>query len=230
MDRRWMLVDSKGDFLSQRQLPALTQFLPTFHDRLSIKHLPSGEVKIIEPSDFSEVSNVVVWGQECTSHSTNNGIDTWLSEYLAQPVKLVYMDESDIRPLESPNVNDIVSFADGYPVLLATQASLDDLNKRLDSPVEINRFRPNILIDGDMAFAEDNWQRVKIGAINFRVAKRCARCHVINIDQASGISTKEPLRTLSTYRKEANKVNFGVNLIPENTGIIHEEDELIVLS
>ena len=140
------------------------------------------------------------------------------------------MDENDLRPIESSGNNDIVSFADGYPVLLTTQASLDDLNERLDSSIDINRFRPNILIDGKTPFEEDRWQSIKIGTTVFKVAKRCARCHVININQASGLSTKEPLRTLSTYRKEGNKVNFGVNLVPESTGIIHEEDEVVVLS
>ena len=230
MDRRWMLVDDQGNFLSQRQLPALTQFLPTHQDNLIIKHLPSGDSKSIEAVDFTSLHKVVVWGQECEAHGSDNEISQWLSDKLKSSVRLVYMDENDLRPIESSGNNDIVSFADGYPVLLTTQASLDDLNERLDSSIDINRFRPNILIDGKMPFEEDRWQSIKIGTTVFKVAKRCARCHVININQASGLSTKEPLRTLSTYRKEGNKVNFGVNLIPETTGILHEEDEVVVLS
>ena len=229
MDRRWMLVDDKGNFLSQRQLPALTKFLPGYQDQLTIKHLPSGEIKTIAPAEFLESQKVVVWGQECTAHGSDNDISEWLSKHLEETVDLVYMDENDIRPVESSGASDIVSFADGYPVLLTTQASLDDLNNRLDESIDINRFRPNIVIDGDTPFAEDSWQRVKIGNVVFKVAKKCARCHVININQESGLASKEPLRTLSTYRKEGNKVNFGMNLIPENTGIIHEEDEVVVL-
>ena len=229
MDRRWMLVDDHGNFLSQRQLPALTQFLPAHQDNLIIKHLPSGETKSIDTEDFVQTQKVVVWGQECAAHGSENEISEWLSDKLNLAVSLVYMDENDFRPVKSASDNDIVSFADGYPVLLTNRASLDDLNERLDSSIDINRFRPNIVIDGKIPFEEDNWQRIKIGTIVFKVAKKCARCHVININQASGLSTKEPLKTLSTYRKEGNKVNFGVNLIPENTGIIHEEDEVVVL-
>ena len=230
MDRRWMLVDTEGNFLSQRKLPDLTKFLPSFHDSLTIKHLPSGETITIEPSEFLTNEKVVVWGQECPAHGSANGINQWLNGHLNDTVKLVYMDENDIRPVESSNNSDIVSFADGYPVLLTTKASLDDLNQKLESQIDINRFRPNILIDGDIPFTEDGWQRIKIGAVTFKVAKKCARCHVINIDQESGLSSKEPLKTLSTYRKEGNKVNFGVNLIPENNGIIHEEDEVTIIS
>jgi len=229
MDRRWMLVDEQGNFLSQRQLPALTEFLPAHQDNLIIKHLQSGETKSIDMEDFAQTQKVVVWDQECAAHGSENEISEWLSNKLNLAVSLVYMDENDFRPVESASENDIVSFADGYPVLLTTQASFDDLNERLDSSIDINRFRPNIVIDGKIPFEEDNWQRLKIGTIVFKVAKKCARCHVININQANGLSTKEPLKTLSTYRKEGNKVNFGVNLIPENTGIIHEEDEVVVL-
>jgi uncharacterized protein YcbX len=230
MDRRWMLVDDQGDFLSQRQLPSLTQFQPEHQDYLTIKHLPSGDSKSIEAVDFTGLLKVVVWGQECEAHGAANGINQWLSDKLKSSVSLVYMDDNDIRQAESPSENDIVSFADAYPVLLTTEASFHDLNTRLDESIDINRFRPNIVIDGDLPFAEDNWQKVKIGNVVFKVIKRCARCHVINIDQQSGQATKEPLKTLSTYRKEGNKVNFGVNLIPETTGILHEADEVVVLS
>lgn len=230
MDRRWMLVDDKGEFISQRQLPALTQFLPAHQDYLTIKHLPSGDSKSIVAAEFRDLHKVIVWGQECSAHSAVNGINQWLSDKLKAPVRLVYMDDYDIRPVESASKNDIVSFADGYPVLLTSEASLDDLNNRLDDAVGINRFRSNIVIDGDIPYAEDNWQRIKIGNVVFKVIKQCARCHVINIDQDSGLATKEPLETLNTYRKDGNKVNFGINLIPETTGILHEEDKVIVLS
>ncbi|RLD24765.1 MAG: MOSC domain-containing protein [Bacteroidetes bacterium] len=229
MDRRWMLADESGNFLSQRQLPSLTQFLPDFHDKLTIKHLPSGSEISIETSEFNQIREVEVWGQQCTGHGTTNEINEWLSNKLDQKVSLIYMDEHDIRPIKSANEGEIVSFADGYPILLTTMASLNDLNSRLDTPILMNRFRPNIVIDGDIPFAEDNWQRVRVGGITFKVAKKCARCHVINIDQSTGLSTKEPLKTLSTYRKEVNKVNFGVNLIPELTGIIHDKDEVEIL-
>ena len=139
------------------------------------------------------------------------------------------MDDHDLRAIESAGEDDIVSFADGYPILLANSASLNDLNSKLSSPIEMNRFRPNIVVDGNLPFAEDNWKRIKIGDVSFKVAKKCARCHVININQDTGLSSKEPLKTLSTFRKEGNKVNFGINLIPESTGIIHDKDSVVIL-
>ena len=229
MDRRWMLTDESGNFLSQRQLPDLTQFIPVFHENLTIKHLPSGSEKKIEITEFDQIRKVEVWGQYCSAHGTSNEINRWLSEILNQKVDLVYMDDHDLRAIESADVDDIVSFADGYPILMANNASLNDLNSKLTSPIEMNRFRPNIVVEGDVPFAEDNWKRIKIGDLTFKVAKKCARCHVINIDQDTGVSSKEPLKTLSTFRKEGNKVNFGINLIPESTGIIHHKDHVVIL-
>jgi len=230
MDRRWMLVDSEGNFLSQTQLPALTQFLPAYQQDLAIKYVPSGETKSIAIREFTELTEVILWQQNCIAHGASNGINNWLSERLNTAVKLVFMDDNDIRPLEASKENDIVSFADGYPVLLGTEASLNDLNKRLDEPININRFRANIIIDGDKPYNEEAWQRIKIGTVIFKVVKLCARCHVININQETGVDSKEPLKTLSTYRTEDNKVNFGVNLIPENSGLIHLDDEVVVLA
>ena len=229
MDRRWMLTDESGNFLSQRQLPGLTQFLPVFHENLTIKHLPSGSEKNINLAEFDQIRQVEVWGQPCSAHSTGNEINLWLSDILNRKVDLVYMDDHDLRAIESAGQEDIVSFADGYPILLANIASLNDLNLKLTSPIEMNRFRPNIVVVGDAPFSEDNWKRIKIGDVTFKVAKKCARCHVININQVTGVSSKEPLKTLSTFRKEGNKVNFGINLIPESTGIIHDKDDVIVL-
>lgn len=230
MDRRWMLADESGNFLSQRQLPALTQFSTVFHDKLTIKHVPSESEISIETSDFNQVREVEVWGQRCIGHSTDNAINDWLSEKLKQNVSLVYMDEHDLRPIKSAEEGEIVSFADGYPILLTSKASLNDINSKLDTPILMDRFRPNIVVDGELPFAEDNWQRIRVGENTFKVAKKCARCHVINIDQNTGISTKEPLKTLSTYRKEENKVNFGINIIPETVGIIHDNDRVEILS
>jgi len=230
MDRRWMLVDAGGNFISQRELSTLTQFRPEYQDDLIIKHLPTADVRAIDKSVFSELLTVTVWGQECAAHGASNGINQWFSDKLKIPVRLVFMGENDIRPVASANNSDIVSFADDSPVLLTTLASLSELNNRLADGVEINRFRPNILIDGVEPYAEDQWRNVKIGQVEFRVVKLCARCHNINIDQHTGLAGKEPLKTLSTYRKVGNRVNFGVYLTPANEGIIHEGDEVIVLN
>lgn len=229
MDRRWMIVDSSNSFLSQRQLPAMTQLLPSFQDSLRITDLISSEKLEIQIEDFVNQEEVEVWGQVVDSKVGSEEANKWLADKLGQSVRLVFMDEENIRPIRSVG-DKIVSFADGYPLLLTGSASLDDLNEKLDLPIGIERFRTNIHLQTNQPFEEEAWEKVKIGDVVFSVAKKCARCHVINIDQNSGKASKEPLKTLSAYRKEGNKVNFGVNLIPETFGLIHEGDKLQVLS
>lgn len=228
MDRRWMLADADGNFLSQRQLSVLSQFQPEFHDDLLITHIPSGEEMRIDPEKFQYPAKVQVWGSYFKAHATDDKINQWFSDILEEKVTLIYMADDDIRNIKPPDDNGIVSFADGYPALLTTEASLQDLNNRMTQPVAMDRFRANIVIDGDNPFEEDDWKEIKIGAIGFRNAKRSARCKVINIDQQSGISSSEPLKTLSTFRRQENKVYFGINLIPLDTGIIHEGDEVVI--
>jgi uncharacterized protein YcbX len=228
-DRRWMIVDSANSFISQRQFPILTQFKPVVEDGLKITKVDSELSASIPFSDFTSVVEVEVWGQIVKAHASNADIDNWLSTQIGQQVKLVYMDDEDTRVITSSKDGAIVSFADGYPVLLTGSASLQDLNDRLHTKASIDRFRPNIHVSTTTAFEEEEWQRIKIGEVYFQVAKKCARCPVINIEQDSGRSTKETLKTLSSYRKEGNKVNFGINLIPENTGIIHESDPVEVI-
>ncbi len=229
MDRRWMLIDGKGEFMSQRKHAVLTQFAAIADGDLVVEHITSQKNIGITLSEFTIKTEVKVWGQACTGHTSTNGINEWFSGLINQPVKLIYMTDDDIRPIKSTR-NDIVSFADGYPVLLTSEASLSELNGRLDRPVSMTRFRSNIVIDGELPYEEDGWHELKIGTIKFKVAKVCARCQVINIDQESGLSSQEPLRTLATYRNVNKGVNFGVNMIPLNTGIIHEGDAVEVVS
>lgn len=230
MDRRWMIVDSENSFLSQRQIPALTQLLPSFQDSLTLKDL-SAETSIdVNLIEFNSTEEVEVWGQVVTAKKGPEVANRWLTERVGQPVKLVFMDEENNRPVRQGSEGDIVSFADGYPLLLTGSASLEDLNSRLESPIGIDRFRTNIHVHTTRPFEEEDWRRIKIGDVIFKVVKKCARCQVINIDQVTGKPSKEPLRTLATYRKEGNKVNFGMNLIPETLGLIHEGDSVEILA
>jgi hypothetical protein len=156
----------------------------------------------------------------------------WFSRYLGFDCRLVYMDEAAHRPVDpqyAPEGRE-VSFADGYPLLLTAEASLADLNARLDAPVPMNRFRPNLVVAGGMAFAEDGWSRVRIGAVPFQVVKPCARCVVTTIDPQTAAQGKEPLRTLSRFRRRQGKVFFGENLIPEQPGIVRVGDPVEVLA
>lgn len=229
-DRRWMLVDEENSFLSQRQLPQLTRFVPELTENLLIRHTVDGDLFTAPIASFTEPEEVEVWGQVVTAHRSECGVDAWFSNLLGCSVKLVHMLDSDIRPIKDGKKSDIVSFADGYPALLTGSASLDKLNENLEKKIGIDRFRPNIHVPTMIPFEEDAWKRLKIGAVRFRVIKRSARCHVVNVDQQLGRASREPLRTLNTFRKEGNKVYFGVNLIPENEGIIHETDKIKILS
>ena len=141
------------------------------------------------------------------------------------------MPADTIRPVNPAygRPGDHVSFADGYPALLASEASLADLNSRLAAPVPMNRFRPNLVVDGTEAFAEDGWSRIRIGEVVFRVVKPCDRCVVTTIDQKTGKAGKEPLRTLSRYRKKDGKVYFAQNLIPDAPGTLRRGDPVEVL-
>jgi uncharacterized protein YcbX len=151
---------------------------------------------------------------------------TWFSKLLGFRCKLVQMPEEESRfanPKYAPQ-NSPVSFVDAYPVLLMTEASVDDLNGRLQEPVPMNRFRPNVVISGSAAYEEDTWHSVKIGSVSFLVAKPCVRCAVPTVDQDTGDSGKEPIRTLSTYRTFDSKVCFGQNLVHENQGVLRIGD------
>lgn len=230
MDRRWMIVDTENSFLSQRQIPAMANLLATFNEQLTLVDTSNQSSIMLAPDEFSLIEEVEVWGQIVKAKKGPLIAHQWLSEKLGRRVNLFFMDEENIRPVRQGIQGEIVSFADGYPILLTGTASLEDLNKKLVVPVEIDRFRTNIHVNTAEAFEEESWQRVKIGDVIFKVVKKCARCTVINVDQQSGKVLMEPLKTLSTYRKEGNKVNFGMNLIPETFGLIHEEDQLEVLS
>jgi uncharacterized protein YcbX len=163
---------------------------------------------------------VVVWRDSLVAQCVDPAADAWLSEFLGRPCRLVKFPANGVRAVDPAYASpgDEVGFADGYPFLLISQASLDDLNSRLDAPVPMQRFRPNIVIDGAEPYAEDGWQRLRIGQLTLRVAKPCSRCIIPTIDPGTAVRGPEPLRTLLTYRKRENQVYFGQNLVPEGTG------------
>ena len=147
--------------------------------------------------------------------------DAWICDFLGAALRLVYMPDETrraINPADSFN-HSLVSFADGYPCLLVGSSSLADLNQRMESPVSMNRFRPNLVVAGSQPFAEDHWQRIRIGALTFHATKCCVRCMIPMIDQEKGaITSKEPLRTLSTYRMKDRQITFGLYMLPLTSG------------
>ena len=178
------------------------------------------------------VRHVTVWRDTVPAHEAGERAAAWLTAFLGTPCRLVRMPESTERAVNPAfgEPGDVVSFADGYPFLLIGQASLDDLNARLASPLPMRRFRPNLVVAGAESFAEDTWKRVQIGHIVFRVVKPCARCTIPTVDPEAGVfAGKEPLRTLATFRKFGSKVFFGQNLIAQGTGALRVGDPVAIL-
>jgi len=233
LDRRWMLIGDDGRFLSQREHHRLALVRVQLHEdrlRLEAPGLPSLEVAF-EGGGVGPTSRVQVWDDECAAVAEGEDAARWFSRHLGCSARLVRMASDDARPLGSSTAQpgDHVSFADGFPFLLLSTASLDGLNRRLSLPVPMDRFRPNIVIDGCEPHAEDGWHRVRIGEVSFRFAKPCARCVVTTVDQTTGERGREPLRTLSTYRTEDGQVLFGQNLVHEGRGVVHVGDPVEVL-
>lgn len=231
-DRRWMIVDPNGRFLTQREHPRLA--LLKAHaagGALRLEAPAHGALDVPVPPPDGAAETVQVWRDTVEATPAGAEADAWLSAFVGAACRLVYMPDASTRPVDPAygRPGDHVSFADGYPVLLAAEASLADLNGRLDAPVPMNRFRPNLVVRGSEPFAEDTWRRIRIGDVAFRVVKPCARCTVPTVDQATGVAGKEPLRTLSRYRKKDGKVYFAQNLIAEQPGTLRSGDAVEVL-
>lgn len=171
---------------------------------------------------------VTVWDDQCQAQWVNAQADEWFSDMLSFPCRLVYMPESSHRLVDDRYAHnkEITSFADGYPLLLIGQASLDDLNSRLSSPLPMNRFRPNIVFTGGEPYQEDIMEHFHIAGISFFGVKRCARCMITTIDQVTAVKGKEPLRTLNGYRNTGNKIHFGQNLLFQGEGVLSVGDVL----
>jgi len=232
-DRRYMLIDEKGLFLTARDYPALTLIEASITGTtLSLRH-PQQSVSIsINPDQFDDhYVNTEIWETPVRGQLTSSQFDTWFSELLNLPVKLVYFgDQSERFTSRRPDLP--VAFADGYPFLLTTEASLEDLNNSGPQVNEMERFRPNIVITGNKPFAEDTWKRIRIGNVVFENVKPCERCIFTTLDPNTAERSRkgEPLKTLAKFRLIAKEgVTFGVNLVAENEGTIHVGDEVEIL-
>lgn len=238
-DRRFMVVDADNRFLTQRTVPrmALIETALTT-DTLTLRHAASGSVAVPRPAS-GVIRSVQVWRDTVDADDCGEAVATWLSDILEQTCHLVQIGEAFHRPAnpEGARASDKVSFADGYPLLVLSEASLAELNNRLlatqNEPIPIDRFRPNIVVSGTTPFAEDSWQRWQIGSAIFRTINPCARCVITTTNQQTAERGPEPLRTLATYRRDATKpsnVNFGMNVVQESkTGTIRVGDPLTLL-
>lgn len=233
-DRRWMLVDAKGKFISQRSNPELSLVAVSIEkDGLTVKHKVKNYGNLFIPFEVDEEyqKEVEVWDEKCFAVPVSNAADCWFGKVLGMPCQLVYMPDNSKRIVDPKysSGKETVGFADGFPFLLIGQSSLDNLNSKLEKPVEMNRFRPNLVFTGGEPFIEDTWKEFKIGTITFYPVKPCARCVITTVDQETAESGSEPLATLSTFRKKNNKVLFGQNLIHEGIGIINVGNPLFLV-
>lgn len=227
-DRNWMIVDENGVFVTQRERPVLTQFDSFIsNEHLSIRDNSNGDIMRI-PVDLkgSDEIHTSVWGSDVIAQSTDTVMDAWLSSRIGGQLRLVTVGPSFVRHKDLESSSIPVRFADGYPLLLLSQASIDHLNEKLDTPVKVDRFRANILLDDCNAHAEDVTTSFETEQLKFNMVKQCRRCTVINTDQQSGEVFKEPLKTLSTYRKIDNYVMFGVNVFSESIGTLKRGENI----
>lgn len=234
LDRRWMLVDGDGVFLSQRNHPRLALLRPRIRDGSLVLDAPGMDpfaLPVELPLEVEgAVRDVQVWDATVEAVEVEGGADEWIEAFLGEPAHLVFMPESTLRPVGGDYAPDArVSFADGFPFLLLSRESLEELNRRLDRSVPMNRFRPNLVVKGAGPHAEDAWRRIRIGDVELDVVKPCGRCAVTTVDQDSGRRGAEPLRTLSRYRKHDGKTWFGQYIVQKGTGTLEVGDPVQVL-
>lgn len=234
-DRRWLVVDPGGMFVTGRlhaRMPLIRATPLTGGLRLDAPGMPS--LEIAHPALDAPRRTVTIWRSSVDAASADPSAGVWLSRYLGADLALVHMDDAAQRTVNPDfgRPDDEVSFADGYPQLLISAAALDALNTRLREPVEMLRFRPNLVVAGTPPHAEDGWKRIRIGEVEFELVKPCTRCIFTTVDPQRGErdADGEPLKTLTTYRRTPNGVTFGQNLIPRSTGTIAVGDRVEVLA
>ena len=235
-DRRWMLLDGEGNFLTQRQHHHMALLQVSLHPEvLQVMHrqksLPPLQIPL-HIEDTGEHVMAPVWDDQMLAWYVGKLYDEWFTEALDKPCRLLYMpDESErVATGKWSGRQQPVSFADAYPILLIGQGSLDELNSRLEEPVRMNRFRPNLVVEGALPFAEDQWHEFSVGDLNFWAEKPCSRCVLITIDQETLQKGKEPLQSLAQYRRVGSKVLFGQNILCEAGGKLSVGDEVVVKS
>ena len=212
-DRRWVLTDTNGQFITQRKLPQLVFFKTQLtEDGLVVSH-KDAEKEVLIPirgaKENDKRMKVTVWGDEVNAVIESVEINDWFSSLLGFEVYLAFLPNEDGQRRVINHADTPIDFPDAAPYLVLGQVALDYLNSLLEKPIPINRFRANIIFEGGTPNMEDDWTAIKIGATNFEAVKTCARCQVTTTDQDTGIVGKEPIRTLATYRKEGHRILFG---------------------
>ena len=222
-DRKWMLIDDQGQFLSQRRLPKMALIKTDLTDEQLILSAPSQPDLVLDlvPMDGKNITSTI-WRNQCEARHISEEADYWFSCFLEIDCRLVYLPDEVIRPVDAnyAQATDQVAFADGFPFLLISENSLLALNQAMQLNLPMRRFRPNLVIAACPSYAEDSWREIRIGDIDFRLPKPCSRCAVPTIDPDTAQTGKEPLTTLNRLRKWQNKVYFGQNAIHNQSGTL----------
>jgi uncharacterized protein YcbX len=224
-DRRWMVVDWDGKFVTARDDARLLAVRPSIEGRSLVLDAPGAPTLRRPVRASGRRCRVTVWGDECEAVRDDEA-SAWIGDVLGGPYALVHMPDETRRPvdLDPAEPEYVVSFADGFPFLLLSEASLADLNRRLERPAVMERFRPNLVIDGVAPYAEDELEGFRIGNVWFEGRKRCARCVLTTVDPDTGEAGAEPLRTLRSYRADDGRVLFGMNLVHRGEGTVRVGD------
>lgn len=230
-DRRYMVVDASGQFMTARKYPRMLRIQPALAPDgiwLQAPGMPDCFVPWTGAGDGAS-GTVNVWRDSLVASEMGQSVAAWFSRYLETPCRLVFASDPSRRQVDRQwfDGEHAVSFADGFPVLLVSQGSLADLNARMGKPLEMARFRANIEVEGFDAFAEDGWKKVQVGGVTLQVCKPCSRCVLTTINPATLERGVEPLQSLATYRRQEGGVMFGQNAVPLTGGMIVLGDKVV---
>jgi uncharacterized protein YcbX len=228
-DRKWMLIDSDLQFLSQRKLPKMALIKTELSEGQLILSASNMDNLCLELEPNSgDIINSTIWHDQVETIAVSDKADIWFSRFLQTDCRLVYQPDSSTRPVNPTfaNPDDQTSLSDGFPFLLISENSLDALNQAMQLDLAMKRFRPNLVVTGCDAYDEDTWREITIGNIGFRLPKPCSRCSVPTINPETGDTGKEPLTTLNRIRKWQNKVYFGQNALHNDVGMLSIGDRV----
>ena len=222
LDRSWVIINKMGKIITQREVPALSTVQPILNDSdLSIS-APNMEALSVSCQITGTTHEVDIWGDICQGIDQGNEAADWFSTFLGNSSRLLFFNPNFVRsvdPCYASGSEDQVGFADSFPILIISEGSLADLNARLAKSVQMNRFRPNIVVADCPPYAEDKWKKIQIGDVDLDIVKPCGRCSTILVEQETGLSDKEPLRTLAKYRIfEGPSPTFGQNALHHDPG------------
>lgn len=230
-DRKWMLIDSERQFLSQRRLPQMALIKTALtEEQLILTASGMDDLALELEPQAGTIVRSTIWHDQVDSLAVSGEADNWFSHFLQVDCQLVYQPELAIRPVNPKfaKAEDQTSLSDGFPFLLVSESSLAALNQAMQFDLSMNRFRPNLVVSGCGSYDEDLWREITIGAIRFRLPKPCSRCSVPTINPDTAETGKEPLTTLNRLRKWENKVYFGQNALHDSCGVLSVGDSVEV--